>query len=205
MNETPTLIGYIAGAIALIQIIPYIISILRGHTKPERATYAIWSLVNLLTVSSYIAAGARETIWVGVACTISQLAIFFLSFKYGMGGFNKFDIFCLVAAAAGIMVWVTTSDPVLALYFNLGIKFLGFLPTLRKAYLFPKTENTLSWIMVGFASTLNLFALTSLRPELAIFPIYAVLADCLIVFILLSAVFRTKAKYKRKLAALYRI
>ncbi len=205
MTENQLLIGYVAGAIALLQAVPYLISIIRGHTKPERATYAIWSLVNVLTMASYIAAGARTTIWVGLAFTTTSIVVFLLSFKFGMGGLNKFDAFCLGLAAVGIVIWLTTSDPALALYFYIGVKALGYLPTLKKVYYYPKTENTLSWIMVASASVLNLFAITSWTPQIALFPLYAVAADLSLAVILVTADFHARKSLRRKLIGLYEV
>src|ERR1017187_6453042 len=112
------LIGQIAGILALLQIIPYIVSILRGNTKPERATYLIWFIIDAMTISSYIAVGARTTIWAGVAFTISKVIILGLSIKRGMGGFSKFDITCLFLALVGIIIWVSTKNALLTLYFG---------------------------------------------------------------------------------------
>src|SRR5690606_344735 len=126
MNETQLMVGYVAGTIAFLQAAPYIISILRRHTKPERATYAIWSLVNILTIISYVAVGACETILVGIAMMASSIIVFLLSFKYGMGGLSRFDLVCLVLAVMGVVLWLQTDDVALALYFYIGVKLLGF-------------------------------------------------------------------------------
>jgi len=205
MNNIQSFIGYLAGALALLQVVPYLLSILRGHAKPERATYAIWSTINLLASISYIAVGARTTIWVGLAYTVSAVLIFALSFKFGMGGLNKFDLTCLVMAGAGIILWLITKDPALSLYYYVGIKFLGFLPTLKKAYILPKTENTLSWIMSAAASLLNLLAVTSWTPQIALYPIYGAIGDTLLTCVLIRAIFKTKKTLKRKLANLVEI
>lgn len=175
MNHT--LIGGIAGALAFLQIFPYIISIIRGHTRPERATYAIWSFVNIIIVASYVASGAQTTIWVGVAYAVSQILVFGLSFKYGVGGFNKFDIVCLFLALVGAVIWISTSNPLLALYFCIFVKAIGLMPTLRKVYYRPDTENTVSWVMCASASALNMFALVSFAPNIAILPIYSLIGD----------------------------
>ena len=181
----PELIGLLAGVIAFVQVVPYVISILRGKTKPERATYAIWSLVNIVVLLSYINSGATTTIWVALAYTASQLLVFGLSFRFGVGGLNRFDILCLVLAVIGIGVWVCTSDPVIALYTFIFVKALGLYPTLRKVYHRPDTENALSWSMCATASILNMFALTSFELSIVSLPLYALLADVAIALLVL--------------------
>jgi len=75
---------------------------------------------------------------------------------------------------------------------------MGYLPTIKKAYFFPKTENTLSWMMTAAAGTLNLFALTTLRPNIAILPIRSVLTEGLIAYLLLFPAVRFKINRKKR-------
>src|ERR1035438_9899519 len=110
------LIGQLAGLLAILSVIPYIVSILRGHTKPERMTYFIWFIVDAVTMSSYIVSGARTTIWIGLVFVCSGFLIFCLSFKHGMGGFSSFDIGCLILALLGVVMWIDTKDALVALY-----------------------------------------------------------------------------------------
>ena len=201
MNQE--LIGLVAGALAFLQLFPYVISILRGHTKPERATYGIWSLVNIIIVASYIASGAETTIWVGIAYMFSQMLVFGLSFKYGVGGVNALDRICLMLALVGAVIWVATSNPMLALYFCLFVKLIGLIPTLRKVYYRPDTENTASWVMCAIASVLNMFALVSFAPEIALLPVYGLLGDGVMALMVLFPKVRPRHMSYKVSAALY--
>ncbi len=171
------LFGIIAGIIALLSIIPYVLGILKGQTKPSRSAYAIWLVVEAVTASSYIASGARSTIWVSLVWALSALIIFCLSIKHGMGGYSKLDIACLVLAGIAIILWVATKDPVTALYASLIADKLGYVPVFKKAYLFPKTENKTSWGMVAVAGILNMFALNSISPKYSLLPITNLIAE----------------------------
>lgn len=187
MHIPVELIGAIAGIVTIFSIVPYIISIFRGYAKPSRSAYAIWVVVELVTVSSYIASGARTTIWVMLVLASSAFFIFCLSIKYGMGGKSKLDIFCLILALLAITLWVTTKNPTLALYTSITAVMLGYIPVIRKAYYYPKTENTLSWAMVALASVVNLCALTSLEPEIALLPIAGVIVQTFVTILLVQA------------------
>lgn len=184
MDISAKFIGQIAGFIAVIQVIPYFISIFKGDTKPERTTFAIWSLVNIVTVSSYIAVGATTTIFVPLIFAMTSVIIFLLSLKYGMGGFNRLDIACLCISLVAIAIWVITSNPLLALYGNLIASTLGFLPTIKKVYYLPKTENTLSWTLSALASVLNLFAITSTKAGIIILPLMSALGGVTVALML---------------------
>lgn len=191
------LIGQIAGVIALIQIIPYIVSILRGHTKPERASYLIWFIVDVISIISYISVGARSTVWTGLVFCLTGFLVLVLSIKHGVGGFSKFDLGCLLLALAGTAIWVGSSNALVALYFLTFVKFIGYVPTIKKAYFLPKTENTLSWSLAAFASVLNLFALATLLPSIALPVVITALLQSLISYLLLFPSARFKHTKRR--------
>lgn len=184
MEVSPQLIGSIAGIIAFASVIPYIASILRGHTKPSRSAYAIWIVIETLTAASYIAAGARSTMWVSIVIALSAIIVFCLSLKYGMGGTSKLDLWCLGLAAIAIVLWLTTKDPLLTLCTGIIAGKLGYIPVIKKSYLQPETENNLSWIMIASASFLNICALTSLKFEIAIVPITSFVVQIIVVTLL---------------------
>jgi hypothetical protein len=192
------LIGQIAGIMALVQVIPYVVSILRGHTKPERTTYFIWLILNVVTTTSYIAVGARTTIWTGIAYVFTALLIFGLSIKYGMGGFSRFDIVCFLLAMAGIMMWLSTRNALLTLYFGMLVSFIAYLPTIKKAYFLPETENTLSWVMTTCTALVNICALTTLKPSIALGPILGVFTAGTVTYLLLFPVAHAKIITHRK-------
>lgn len=179
------LLGQIAGVMAIIQVIPYIVSILRGHTKPERTTYFIWLILEAVSVSSYIAVGARTTFWTGIAYTFTALLIFVLSIKRGMGGFSTFDIICVLFAMTGIALWLITDSALLTVYFSMFVSFVAYLPTIKKAYFLPETENTLSWVMTFCTALINVCALTTLRPNIALPPIIGVFTSGTVAYLLL--------------------
>lgn len=202
---SPALIGQIAGVIAVIQAIPYIVDIFRGHTKPERMTYFIWFIVDALLITSYISVGATTTIWTGLVYVATGFIIFLLSLKYGMGGFSKLDIFCLFIALIGMLIWATTSNAVLALCFATFAAKVGYLPTIKKAYFFPETENTLSWTLCAFSSTLNIFALTTFSPIIAIPPILGAIFPASVAYLLLFPIAHAKLAKRKKHTKLHNI
>jgi hypothetical protein len=189
-----SIIGVTAGVLAFVAFIPYIASIIKGKTKPQRTTFAIWSAISLVTLFSYFATGARETIWVALVYAVLQISVFALSFKYGMGGFGKLDITCLSGAFIGIIFWIVTDNPAIALYVSIAAELLGWIPLLKKTYSQPETENTLSWVIGAIAACLNLFALTTLRFDIALYPIYVVISEGLVALLLIFPKLRYHAK-----------
>lgn len=195
----PVLFGHIAALLAVVQAIPYIWSILRGRTRPSRTSYGIWAVMQVIGLISYVAAGATTTVWMMLVLSVTAIVIFGLSFKYGMGGFNTFDMLCLLMAGGAIALWQITNSPALAVYMSTLAGAIGYLPTIKKAYLQPHTENVLAWCIYVAATVLNVCALTSLSFTIALPPVVTACLAVTVASLLLMA--RTKPqRIRRKLA-----
>lgn len=165
--------GKIAGVIAILGFIPYAISVARQKTTPNPATWWIWAILGGIFVASYYAAGNRgASLWVPIGYAIGPLAIAVLSVRYGRNEFGRFEIFCGAGAAASLVLWRLSGSPLVALTFLIAIDVLGFLPTLKKTYVDPNSEDPLSWIVFGTANTLNLMAIGQWSYAAASYPVY---------------------------------
>ncbi|MBD2449319.1 hypothetical protein H6G76_19575 [Nostoc sp. FACHB-152] len=178
-------IGVVAGFLSILCFVPYIVTILQGKTKPNRATWWIWVILSTVISASYYSSGAGNTIWLPVCGGIGQLIVAILSLKHGEGGWSRFDRLCLLGVGISLLLWWQFNSPLIALLLNILIDFLGALPTIKKSYYEPQTENLLTWILYLAASTLNLFAIESWSFTLSAFPLYIFFINTTIVIFLL--------------------
>ncbi len=177
--------GMVAGVISLAAFIPYIISILRGKTKPNRASWWIWTVVGLMLASSYSASGAKDTIWVAISYVIGPFITALLALKFGEGGWTRFDRACIGCAAMSGALWFIFDSPLLALFINITIDCAGALPTIRKTYKKPEDEDRIAWILFFLGNTLNLFAIEKWNFAIATYPIYLFIGCGIITFLVL--------------------
>jgi hypothetical protein len=169
----------------LLGFVPYIGAMVQGKTRPNRATWWIWTVVGAMLCASYDASGARHAVWVPVSYVIGPLATALLSLKYGAGGWNRFDRTCLGASLLSLVVWWLARSPLLALTANIGIDLLGALPTLRTSYHDPEAESLLSWTVFLLADTLNLCAMGSWSLAASLYPVYLFILAAVLVTLLL--------------------
>jgi hypothetical protein len=165
-------IGAIAGVFALVGFIPYWWAIWQGKTRPNRATWWIWSIVGIAIALSYRSAGADATIWVPITYVIGPLVTSLLGIKFGEGGWTKLDRICLVGVGIGSILWGVCRSPTLALGINIAIDFLGAIPTIHKSFRHPDSEDKLAWGLFTIANALNMLAIDRWRWQIAIYPIY---------------------------------
>jgi hypothetical protein len=159
--------------------------ILQGKTRPNRATWWIWTVVGAMLCASYYASGARHTIWVPVSYVLGPLVTALLSLKYGEGGSSRFDRACLGGSLLSLLAWWLARSPLLTLLANMVIDLLGALPTIRKAYAAPESESLGSWSLFLLADALNLCALGSWSVATALYPSYLFILALLLVLLML--------------------
>ncbi len=185
-GDTKAVLGIIAGIIAFLAYIVYVVSILRGKTKPNRATWWIWAFMGLVVGLSYYASGAQNTIWVPLVEFIGPLFIALLSIKYGEGGLKeKTDLICLFGATFSIILWIIFNNPVVALVASLVVNSFAIIPTIKKSYLRPEGEDFWAWFVTSLADSLNMFAVERFTFAILVYPIYMLVSDLMITCILL--------------------
>ena len=174
------MIGIIAGAIKLIGFIPYIISIVRGRTKQSKASWFVWMVLTWIFAVSYWQSGARNTLWVPIAAMFATTLVALLSIKYGERGWTSFDKKCLVAATFGLLLWWIFDNPLLAVLTSLTVDIIGALPTMRKVWKNPGSEDKISWTIFIASSVVNVFAIEQWVFAVAVYPVIMLISDSII-------------------------
>lgn len=187
--------GILAGVVSFIAFIAYYFSIVSGKTKPNRATWFILTIVGVLILVSYYSVGARDTLWVPIGYTLGPLITFLLSIKYGEGGWTTFDKICLFVAIISVIFWYLSGSALITLIINIFIDFCGILPTIKKSYLDPSSEELYPWVITFTAGFLNLFAINSFAFDIVIYPIYMFLVNGIVTFFLFR--YYLKQKHER--------
>ncbi len=184
-GDAKVVLGVVAGVIAFLAYIVYVVSILRGKSKPNRATWWIWAFMGLIVGLSYYSSGAENTIWVPFVEFIGPLSIALLSIKYGEGGLdNKTDLICLLGAVLSVILWIIFNNPVVALVTSLVVDSFAIIPTIKKSYLRPEGEDFWAWFGTGVADSLNMFAVERFTFAILLYPIYMLVSDLIIITIL---------------------
>lgn len=175
-----------AAVLGFVAFIPYIVSTLKGKSRPNRATWWIWTFLSLIISSSYFTVGATDSAWVTISFIIGPFITAILSLKYGEGGLDRFDISCVAGAVCGAVLWWLFNAPLIALVLTIFIDGMGLLPTVKKAYFKPQSEDTLTWTIFFVSSVLNLFAIEQWTFEIAVYPVYIFILESLMMLLLLK-------------------
>jgi hypothetical protein len=150
----------IAGLLSLAAYGIYIISTIKGETKPSRSTWWILTFVGIVIMWSSYALGSTDNLWIQMSYVIGPGIIAFLSLKYGDNlGFERLDWICLIGAFFSIILWIVFNSPLVALLGSIVVDAIGLIPTVKKSYINPKEEDPTAWSLEMFASILNAMAI----------------------------------------------
>lgn len=132
----------------------YIRDTLTGKTKPNRASWLMWSIAPLIGTAAAISASADY--WATVRVFLSGFLPFviFLSSFLNPKSYWKltiFDIACGACSVLALIIWVLIDSPVTAILLAAVADGFAALPTIRKAWKFPETETGVAFL-AGFVS-----------------------------------------------------
>lgn len=147
----------VAGILFFAGFVPYILAILRGETKPAKASWIIWGSLDTIALAAMYAKGALNGQIVGAV--LGAWVIVALAMRYGTPGWKKLDIVCLGGAVLGIVLWQTFNDPLLGIITSQVVTLIGALPTWRSAWQDPSKEDKLAWTIFWLSCVVAVVAI----------------------------------------------
>jgi hypothetical protein len=187
------LLGLSSGIVSAVSFVPYVRDILKGTTRPERASWLIWSTLGSIAFFSQWAAGARDSLWMTGIQTAGVLLISFLSIKHGEGGLVRRDVISLICAGFGLVLWYFTKQPAAALLITVAIDAVGVMLVILKSYEDPESETVITWILAGLGGLLGALSVGRFDPLLLLYPIYIFTMNSAVVL----AIFLGKRKLRK--------
>jgi len=174
-------LAFVAGCIAILGAVPYIIDTLKGKTHPNIVTWFTWTLLNGINAAAAWSSGATQTAIFSAGGAIATGAILIVGLRRGLKQYTRFDIICQAAALLGVVLWRITSQPSIAVAINVVTDFTGWLPTYRHALKAPHAETWQTFALSGLSSALTLISIQHYTFIALAFPVYIFSANVAIV------------------------
>jgi hypothetical protein len=180
------ILGVASGSVGVISIIPYVVDIFYGTTRPNVVTAAVWTLIQGIVVVAQWSAGASWSIILPAAlCFNTFLVLMICLAGYGYKRYGKSDIICFSLAILSIILWQVTSDPIIGLAFAIIADAFGTWPTLVKTWREPLSESVLAWVLSAIASALAVASTAIFNFANLSYPIYFVIVDLTVIILAL--------------------
>lgn len=160
MSDIRLLFGIVGIVIEVASMLPYFRDIFRGTTKPHVFTWFGWGLINIVVGSAQFVSGGGYGIFVTASVAITCFTVAGLALFWGEKNITKGDWICLGGSIISIVLWLFTSDPLVAVIIVTLADIIAFIPTFRKAYYRPQEETALTF---GLGATRNIFGILALQ------------------------------------------
>ena len=177
--------GIIASIVSVISFIPYLISIFKGETKPSSASWWTWTILMFIAVISSWAGGAPwQILLLPSWLCISQLVVSILSIKYGDNDWDLLNKLYIGGAIIGLLLWVLTGNPLLALGFSIVADLFASIPNFRHVFFNPEQEDRFAWTLGWLAAFFEILAIKNWTFASSAWPIYFILNMTVVLFFL---------------------
>lgn len=139
----------------------YIYLIFQGKVQPNRVTWFVWGLAPIIGFFAMIADGFHISALPVFIAGFIPFLIFLASFctKKAYWKLKKFDYLCGGLSLIALLLWGITNEPILAVVFTIISDAFALFPTLKKAWLFPETEDSIGYFGGLFGSVMGFFAI----------------------------------------------
>lgn len=162
----------------------YFWDIFAGKTKPHAFTWLVWASLTAIAFAGQVTDGAGPGAWITFLTALVSSIIFFLALFKGEKDIARSDWWSLAGAGVALLLWLLTSDPLLAIILVTVVDFLGFLPTIRKSIRKPHEETLVSYLLAGLKFVLAILAIDNYSVVTVLYPASLVFANLFFVVLL---------------------
>ena len=148
MFEIKNILSAFAVALTFIGYFPYIKSIVNKQTKPHFYSWLIWTLDGLIIFGLQFTNGAGSGSYVVLSATVLSAIVLTLTLlDKDKKKPTKSDAIFLVLALISLGLWLVAKQPLLSAILIMTVDVFGFIPTIRKTWINPYSENTSFYII----------------------------------------------------------
>lgn len=165
----------------------YLIDTLKGKTKPNKVTWLMWAIAPALAFSAEFKQGVGWPSLMTLSIALVPSLIFFASFlnKKSQWRVTRFDIFCGLLSALGLILWQITQVGNFAILFGILADGFAFIPTLAKSWRHPETESYSAFLGSAIGGLITLLIIKNWNFANYGFPLYIALS-CAFAFVLIK-------------------
>ena len=161
----------------------YIYETIIGKAQPNRISWLLWGIFPLVIFVAQRAQGVEGISWASFVAGFTPLLIVAASYlnKKAYWKSEPLDYYLMAAAIIGIILWAITNNPNLALLFSLLADMLAGVPTLIKAYRYPRSESWIAYAISTIGFGISLLSVHIFNFQNAAFIVYLFLLNATLV------------------------
>ena len=185
----------LAGIIAVASAASYAFDTLRGRNQPNRVTWAMWTVVPMITFAAQIGQGVGLQSVFTFAGGFGPLLVLIATFvnPKAYWRLTSFDLTCGLMSLAALVLWAITGKGLVALVLSVVADFFAAVPTIKKSYRVPVSESGYPFLFGVVAALITLLTIKEWTLANSAFGIYVLFTDGLIAGLVLFPAARPKS------------
>jgi hypothetical protein len=170
---------FIGSLLSFVGTFVYIRAIFAGQVKPNVVTWGLWATAPMLVFAAqlYEGAGLRSVLTFTVGFGPLLVVFAALIKKDAFVKVIKMDYVFGTLSMIGLILWLITGEGVLAIIFAILADGLAAVPTIRKLYFEPETENGTIFGFGVIGAAITLLTISDWRFEEFGFSLYILLVN----------------------------
>jgi hypothetical protein len=135
----------------------------QGKAQPSLVSWFFWSITGLIAFAVQMLKGDGMSAWVTLAIGLSPIAVCAAALYKGVykAGFSRSDKWCILLTILGILLWLVSKNPLLALFMSIMADIFSSIPTILKSWRAPHTEHPTAYILSIASMALTLLTVTN--------------------------------------------
>ena len=170
---------YIGALIHLIGGASYIKDTVQGKAQPNRISWGLWAVPVMIAFSAQLSQGVGLQALATFMTGFVPLLVFLASFinKKSYWKLTKFDLMCGSMSLCGLALWHITKSGNMAILFSILADLLAGIPTLKKSFTNPESENWVASLFWLINISLAMLTFKTWTFAYYAFPLYIFLFD----------------------------
>lgn len=161
-------------------VIPYLIGVIRGKTKPRIVSWFIWGLLAAIASAASFADNQLPSGFLLLTGAIQCSLVVILGFKNGDRHFEMLDVMCFIGAMMGLVLWLVFNSPAITIIATITIDLLGTIPTAKHAWQKPHEETLITFILGALGAGITAAIVDGWSIMSAAYPVYLFVAQAII-------------------------
>jgi uncharacterized membrane protein (UPF0136 family) len=180
----------VAIVLRLLAGVGYFLATVRGRVKPSAVSWFFWGITPMIAfivqLNQHVGIQALSTLTLG----ITPFAIFFITVVKNKQNwqFTLSDRVCGGFAGLGLVLWLITENPFLALFFSIAADLFSAIPTIIKSIQEPQSEHYVPYFLSMLSMIVTLGAIQRWDVARYAFPVYMLLVNLLFVILIYGQV-----------------
>jgi hypothetical protein len=150
------ILSSIAVVLTFIGYFPYIRSVIKKQTKPHLFTWFIWLFDDCVIFALQVINGAGIGALFLLATVMLSIIVIFLTIRNKeKQDIMKLDLVFAILAISAFILWIFVKQPLISTLLIVTVDIFAILPTIRKSWNKPHTENVsfyaINMMRFGFA------------------------------------------------------